>query len=115
MRYQRPIVVALLLALLAGGCGGEAKRVPDVDGKRLDVAQEILDDAGIGYEVIGGGTLGVLVTSNWEVCEQRPRAGKRSESVDLVVARSCADPFEDDFDFDDDDDYDDDDDDDDDF
>lgn len=110
MRYLLPATAALLLALLAGGCGGEAKRVPDVDGKRLDVAQEILDDAGLGYEVIGGGALGVLVRSNWEVCEQRPPAGRRAESVDLVVARSCADPLEDDFDFDDDDDeYDDDD------
>ena len=117
MRYLLAITAALLLVLVAGGCGGDAKRVPNVDGKRLDVAQEILDEAGLDYEVIGGGALGVLVRSNWEVCEQRPPAGNRAKSVDLVVARSCADPFDDDFDFDDDDDYydDDDDDDDDDF
>ena len=84
-----------------------------MEGKRLDVAQERLDDAGVGYEVIGGGALGVIVRSNWEVCEQRPGAGARAKTVELVVARSCVGDFEDDFDFDDDDEYEDDDDDDD--
>lgn len=111
MRYG--LVASMLLGalLIAGGCGRdanrEASRVPQVEGKRLDVAQELLEDAGLGYEVIGGGALGVIVRSNWEVCEQRPSAGRRAKTVDLVVARSCADPLEDDFDFDDDDDYDD--------
>jgi beta-lactam-binding protein with PASTA domain len=104
MRYRAAVAAAILVAVLAGGCGGEANRVPDVEGKRLDVAQELLDDAGLGYEVIGGGVFGVVVRSNWEVCEQRPPAGRRAKSVDLVVARSCAYPLEDDFEFDDDDD-----------
>jgi hypothetical protein len=123
MRYRLGALVVVLSAVLAAGCGGEnrdATRVPQVDGKRLDVAQEVLDDAGLDYEVIGGGVFGVIVRSNWEVCEQRPLAGKRAKSVDLVVARSCADSFKDDFDdddedFDDDDEFDDDFDDDDDF
>lgn len=89
MRYTTPVVAALFLALLAGGCGGEANRVPDVEGKRLDVAQELLDDAGLGYEVIGGGALGVVMRRNWQVCEQRPRAGRRAKSVELHVGRSC--------------------------
>jgi hypothetical protein len=63
--------------------------VPDVEGHRLDVAQERLDDAGLGYEVNGGGALGAVVRSNWRVCEQRPAPGKRAKSVDLHVARSC--------------------------
>jgi hypothetical protein len=116
MRYAAPVVAALLLALLAGGCGGEANRVPDVQGKRLDVAQDVLDDAGLGYEVIGGGALGVAVRRNWQVCEQRPKAGKRAKSVKLYVGRSCIgtvpDDYDDDFDDDDDFDYDEDDDDD---
>jgi hypothetical protein len=78
------------LLLLATGCGGEAKRAPDVTGERLDVAQETLDDAGLEYEVIGGGALGVVVRSNWYVCEQHPRPGGRAKSVELIVARSCA-------------------------
>lgn len=101
MRYGAAITAALLLAVLAGGCGGETNRVPDVEGKRLDVAQEVLDDAGLGYEVIGGGLLGVVVRSNWEVCEQRPQAGVRAKTVDLVVARSCAAPADEWFDDDD--------------
>ena len=114
MRYSLVATTLFVATLIAGGCGGDANRettrVPQVEGKRLDVAQEVLDDAGLGYEVVGGGALGVIVRSNWEVCEQRPRAGRRAKTVDLVVARSCAEPWEDDFDFDDDDDYDDDDD-----
>jgi hypothetical protein len=92
MRYRPATVSALVAAVLAGGCGGEANRVPDVEGDRLDVAQERLDDAGLGYEVIGGGALGVVVRSNWRVCDQYPAAGKRAESVDLRVDRSCAGP-----------------------
>ena len=44
MRYTTPVVAALFLVIFAGGCGGEANRVPDVEGERLDVAQELLDD-----------------------------------------------------------------------
>lgn len=111
MRYRLVVPLVVLAAVLAGGCGGEAnreaKRVPHVEGKRLDVAQEILDDAGLRYEVVGGGALGVIVRSNWEVCEQRPRAGRRAKTVDLEVARSCG--YSPDYDDDDDDDFDDDD------
>jgi hypothetical protein len=89
MRYGTTVVSALILVFLAGGCGGEANRVPEVEGKRLDVAQELLDDAGLGYEVIGGGALGVVVRRNWQVCEQRPRAGRLAKSVELHVGRSC--------------------------
>jgi hypothetical protein len=89
MRYHAWLASLLTAAFVAGGCGGTANRVPDVEGDRLDVAQETLDDAGLGYEVIGGGALGVVVRSNWRVCEQRPAPGKRAKSVDLHVARSC--------------------------
>lgn len=118
MRYATTVVAALFLAFLAGSCGGEANRVPQVEGERLDVAQELLDDAGLGYEVIGGGALGVIVRRNWQVCEQRPHAGKLATSVELHVGRSCigrapADEYEYEYDDDeyDEDDYEDDDDD----
>ncbi|MGH2931389.1 MAG: hypothetical protein ACRDKK_00885 [Gaiellaceae bacterium] len=104
MRYATTVVAALFLAFLAGSCGGEANRVPQVEGERLDVAQELLDDAGLGYEVIGGGDLGVIVRRNWQVCEQRPRPGKRAKSVDLHVGRSCIGNVPDNFDYDEDDD-----------
>ena len=77
-------MATLFHVFFAGCCGGEANRVPDVEGERLDVAQELLDDAGLGYEVIGGGALGVIVRRNWQVCEQRPRAGRTSSGATQV-------------------------------
>ena len=91
MRYTIPVVAALFLGFVAGGCGGEANQVPDVESKRLDVAQETLDDAGLGYEVIGGGDLGVVLRRNWRVCEQRPRSvPARSRSSSTSGARASA-------------------------
>jgi hypothetical protein len=66
---------------------GGAERVPDLVGERLDVAEDELDGLGIRYEEIGGGTFGIVVRSNWEVCETRPKSGARADSVKLIVAR----------------------------
>ena len=84
MRYA-----LVLLVLVLAGCGGDSHRVPNVAGDRLDVAAERLEDDGLEYELIGGGTFGVVVKANWFVCEQHPAAGSRASSVELVVARSC--------------------------
>jgi beta-lactam-binding protein with PASTA domain len=87
-RLQLSCAVVLLFAV--AGCGGrDARSAPDVTGERLDVAQEELDDVGLGSEVIGGGTFGVVVRSHWRVCEQHPGPGRVAKSVELVVARSC--------------------------
>jgi hypothetical protein len=61
--------------------------LPDVVGERLDVAESDLDDLGIDYEAIGGGTFGVVVASNWTVCDQRPTAAEEASSVKLIIAR----------------------------
>ena len=93
MRYAQFLPV-IVLSIVVAGCGGrEAKAVPRVDGERLDVAKETLDDAGLGYEVIGGGAFGVVVESHWQVCEQHPKAGRRASSVELIVARACPRSF----------------------
>lgn len=66
--------------------------MPDVMGKPLDVAKTLIANAGVSaeIEVSGGGLLGVVVESNWEVCEQSPSAGQQvSGSPILVVERSC--------------------------
>ncbi len=84
------IVCAAALLLTAAACGATAKQVPDVTGDRLDVAQSRLDEAGLGYEVVGGGVLGVVVRSHWQVCEQDPPPGGRAKSVELVVERTCS-------------------------
>ncbi len=93
MEVKRLALLVPLAALVAG-CGADAdpKSVPDVRGKRLDVAEERLDAAGIGYEEVGGGTFGIVVRSNWSVCDQNPKPGERATEVRLIVARDCPPP-----------------------
>jgi beta-lactam-binding protein with PASTA domain len=93
MEVKTPIVLFALVAALAG-CGGddEPEAVPDVRGERLDVAEERLDAAGLGYEEIGGGTFGIVVRSRWHVCDQEPKPGRTATEVRLIVARHCPPP-----------------------
>ncbi len=79
----------ITLVVLAAGCGGtaEPKRVPDVRGERLDIAEARLDARGLGWEEVGGGTFGVVVRSNWYVREQLPKPGRKASTVRLVVER----------------------------
>jgi hypothetical protein len=68
--------------------------MPDVTGKTLDAAKIAIKAAGFDdeVEVEGGGVFGVVVESNWEVCEQSPAAGATvAGQPTLTVARSCAD------------------------
>jgi beta-lactam-binding protein with PASTA domain len=91
MRVKLFIPVLFLLAL--AGCGGsDPQTVPDVRGKRLDVAERRLDSLGLDYERVGGGAFGIVVRSNWTVCDQRPRAGVTAAEVTLVVGRHCPPP-----------------------
>jgi len=66
--------------------------VPDLVGERLDIAEDDLRSRGLRFTEIGGGTFGILVLSNWTVCETRPAAGtsvaKRAR-VKLIVDRDC--------------------------
>jgi hypothetical protein len=66
--------------------------VPSVAGERLDVARTHLNDAGVGARVIGGGTFGVIVESNWTVCATEPAPGAPAEKGDrirVIVDRVC--------------------------
>jgi beta-lactam-binding protein with PASTA domain len=83
------LVGLVALAVLVGGCGRGEHLVPDVTGDRLDVAQDRLEAVGLGYDTLGGGKLGVVVRSNWFVCEQDPKPGAVAETVKLIVDRSC--------------------------
>src|SRR5712691_9628610 len=92
MRYATFIIVSIVLpALAAAGCGGKAPRrvVPDVRGQRLDVAEHHLSARHLDFEEVGGGTFGVVVRSNWWVCDQEPRPGKKARAVRLIVDRDC--------------------------
>lgn len=78
--------------LLAGCSGGGAVTMPDVVGKRLDVAISDVERAGFNddIEVLGGGMFGVLDNSNWTVCSQEPENGTEVSSAPrLTVDRTC--------------------------
>lgn len=90
---KAPKLIGLLaVAVLASGCGREERRVPNVTGQRLAVAQQRLEAVGLGYDTIGGGTFGVVVRSHWFVCEQDPNPGAVAETVKLIVERTCTTP-----------------------
>ena len=68
--------------------------MPKVVGEKLDVAKIDIKHAGFkdDVEVVGGGSFGVLVESNWVVCEQDPAPGETvAGQPRLTVARSCDD------------------------
>jgi hypothetical protein len=91
MRY---LLGSLASLFLLTGCGsaGVARRVPDVRGERLDVAERRLEARGLDFEEVGGGAFGIVDRDNWTVCSQEPASGKRARTVRLVVERDC--PFE---------------------
>jgi hypothetical protein len=65
------------------------KTVPSVVGQRLDVAEDTLHSKGIGYKEIGGGTFGIVVKSNWDVCQTEPSSGQTASGrVKLIVERN---------------------------
>jgi beta-lactam-binding protein with PASTA domain len=92
LRYSAAALAAVLL-LVGTACGSTRPRpVPDVTGKRLDVAEDTLDALGLRYRTAGGGAFGIIVRSHWYVCEQTPSPKAVATTVALTVARSCAVP-----------------------
>ncbi len=63
--------------------------MPDVTLEPLNSAEDTLDASGLSYTAVGGGAFGIVVRSHWIVCKQVPRAGERTRSVTLYVARTC--------------------------
>lgn len=104
VRFERVLSI-ILVALIPSACSGgsgDGITMPDVIGKRLDVALSDIERAGFSadVEVVGGGTFGVIDESNWLVCEQVPAAGLAvSDPPRLAVERTCPEdgtPAEDD-------------------
>jgi hypothetical protein len=89
MRVKSGLISAASVLALAGCGSNEPKVVPDVRHERLDVAEERLDGLGLGYEEVGGGAFGIVVRSEWQVCQQEPPPGKKAGKVRLIVDRYC--------------------------
>jgi hypothetical protein len=88
LEVMKKILLISLVALLVG-CGQtvQPKKVPNVRGERLDLAEERLEARGLQWEEFGGGVFGVIVRSNWYVREQIPAPGKKATKVRLIVER----------------------------
>jgi beta-lactam-binding protein with PASTA domain len=88
---RTPLILAAAVVFLFAGCGGTAKpkRVPDLRGQRLDLAEDRLEAHGLDWEEIGGGSLGIVIRSHWRVCDQEPMPGRLGRTVKLVVDREC--------------------------
>jgi hypothetical protein len=72
--------------------GSGKVKVPNEVGQRLDVAEDDLASKGLTFQEIGGGVVGIVVKSNWTVCQTKPTAGTSVSSgarVKLIVDRSC--------------------------
>jgi serine/threonine protein kinase len=64
--------------------------IPPLAGQPLDVAQQRLDALGLQSTEDGGGLFGVLVPSDWNVCQTSPGAGTRvrkGSTVSLLIDR----------------------------
>jgi hypothetical protein len=90
---KRASLLVTLCYLALTGCGETSPRkVPDVTGERLDVAEDVLDDAGLPYDVDGGV---VIIRSHWRVVRQIPAAGTRARRVHVVVVHCEEDDWDD--------------------
>ena len=91
------VVVTLLGLAAPAGAGPMPKGkvvVPNVVHKRLDVAELMIRGRGLKIREVGGGVFGIVVKSNWIVCQTIPKAGVRvtaGSRVNLIVEHySCS-------------------------
>lgn len=95
MRRLTFLATVFAIALPLTGCSDdEPVSMPDVVGKRLDVAVSDVERAGFDdeVEVLGGGTFGIVDESNWVVCSQEPANGTEITTAPrFTVDRSCGD------------------------
>lgn len=97
MRAVIGLAISIVGVLGLVGCdSNETVKMPDVTGKKLDVAYDQIENAGVvekdKINIEGGGFFGVLIESNWTVCEQSPAPGQAlSGAPTLTVDRACSD------------------------
>jgi serine/threonine protein kinase len=63
--------------------------VPLLVGQPLDVAENRLDDLGLNHSEEGGGLFGVIIPSDWDVCDMDPAAGATVAPGSTVRLRAC--------------------------
>jgi hypothetical protein len=66
--------------------------VPDVVHGQLDLVHDYLDGLGISHDTSGGGLLGILDNSSWQVCATDPPVGAPladGDFVELYAQHSC--------------------------
>lgn len=92
LRLTLPLVLSLALL----GCAETQKDVtmPDVTGRKLDIAYDKIANAGFDdkdkVKIEGGGSFGVVMEGNWTVCEQQPAAGEKiAKAPILTIDRFC--------------------------
>jgi hypothetical protein len=107
-RGRRRLTWAFLILLVLAGLGAGAVievpklsdsgkttapsgiEVPSLAGQPLDIAEQRLDQLGLHSSEEGGGLFGVLVPSDWNVCETSPGAGstvRRGATVRILIDR----------------------------
>jgi hypothetical protein len=104
-RWIAAILVILTLAALGAAAivavprlddegGGDSKprgvTVPALTGQPLEVAEQRLEDLGLESTEVSNSLFGVLLTSEWDVCETDPAAGevvRPRSTVRLIVDR----------------------------
>jgi Protein kinase domain/PASTA domain len=73
-----------------GGSKPSGVTVPALTGQPLDVAEQRLEDLGLESSEVSNSLFGVLLTSEWDVCETDPAAGevvRPRSTVRLIVDR----------------------------
>ena len=92
MRALRLFVTSVLVVGLSACGSGSDPAMPDVAGKKLDVALSDIERAGFedDVDVVGGGVFGIIDKGSWEVCEQTPAPEESlTEAPRLTVERDC--------------------------
>jgi beta-lactam-binding protein with PASTA domain len=70
------IAVGAISVSQANARAATTTRVPNVTGKRLDIAERQLEARGLIPVEKGGGIFGIIVKADWVVCIQTPSAGR---------------------------------------
>ena len=87
-----PLIVCMAAQNPPDGSAPQLSTVPDVIHGRLDLAHDYLDGLAIGHDTTGGGILGILDNSAWEVCATSPPVGAAlgpDGFVQLYAQHSC--------------------------